>query len=209
VVASGVVFKIQGEKSIAGTGDILYIRQNNGELPVGSRFTLYQTFGPVEDPADKKATMGIQHYFTGVAEITRQEDGYALAEVVKSYRAIHIDDRAMPYEEKSKKIYLPGNTPQISGTILRSEERTEVMGEYSIAFIDKGSRDGVVEGQQFHVFNQQRLKLNARDKETTLLPPEEVGTLLVLHTEQNTATVLVLASSLEFTPGTEFATTLN
>jgi hypothetical protein len=209
VVASGVVFKIQGGKEMAGTGDTIYIRQNESELPVGSRFTLYRTFGPVEDPANKKATMGIQHYFTGVAEITRQEDGYALAEVVMSYRTIQIDDRAMPYEEKSRKIHLPETTPQISGTILRAEERTEMMGEYSIAFIDKGSQDGVMEGQQFHVFNQQRMKLNAGDKEKTLLPPENVGTLLVLRTEQNTATVLILASRSEFFPGTKFATTLN
>jgi hypothetical protein len=209
VVASGLVFKIQGEKVIAGKGDILYIRQNNGALPVGSRFILYRTFGPVADPTNKKATKGTQHYFTGVAEITRQEDGYVLAEVIESYRTIQVDDRAMPYEKKSPKIYLPENPPEISGTILRSEERSEIMGEFSIAFIDKGSQDGVMEGQQFCVYNQDQLKLNARDKEMTALPPEKVGTLLVLHTEQNTATVLVLASSAEFSPGTKFTTTLN
>jgi hypothetical protein len=209
VVASGLGFKIQGGKVMAGTGDILYIRQNNGTLPVGSRFTLYRTYGPVENPADEKATMGTQHYFTGVAEVTRQEEGYVLAEVVESYRTIQVDDRAMPYEKRQIKIHLPENQPQISGTILRSEERGELMGEFSIAFIDKGRRDGVADGQQFRVYNQQRQKLTPKDREATLLPPEEVATLLVLHTEENTATVVVLASDKEFTPGTKFTTTLN
>jgi hypothetical protein len=115
----------------------------------------------------------------------------------------------MPFEEKSQKIYLPENTPQISGSILRSEERLELMGEYSIAFIDKGKQDGVTEGQQFRVYIQESVKLNPKDKKKTPLPPVVVGTFIVLHTEQNTATVLVLASNIEFTPGTKFATTLN
>jgi hypothetical protein len=209
VTPSGMVFQIMDGKVMAGTGDTIYIRQENSDLPVGSRFLLYRTFGPIEDPFNEKATVGTQHYFTGVAEVTRQEAGYVLAEVVESYRTIQIDDRAMPFEEKSQKIYLPENTPQISGTVLRSEERMELMGEFTIAFIDKGRQDGVEEGHQFQVYSQERLKLRADDKETTLMPPKKLGTLLVLHTEQNTATVVVLTSTTEFGPGTKFSTTLN
>lgn len=210
VSPNGVVFEIQGDRVIAGEGDIVYIRQaGGGSLPVGSLFTIYRTFGPIADPANKKATVGTQHYFAGVAEVTRQEDGYVLAKIVKSYRTIEIDDQVMPYEEKSQKIYLPENPPQISGSILQTEERSELMGEFSVGFIDKGKQDGVMDGQQFHVYVQKEAKLNPEDKKTTLLPPEEVGTLLVLHTEQNNATVLVLASTTAFGPGTKFTTTLN
>ena len=210
VSPDGVIFKIQGGKVIAGTGDILYLRQEaGGSLPVGSRFTLYRTFPPVEDPQDKKATIGTQHYLTGVAEITRQEDGYSLAEVVKSYREIEINDRAMPYEEMSAKIFLPENTPEITGTVLLAEEQTNLMGEHTVAFIDKGERDGVVPGQQFHVYHQDGIRLDPEDEEATLLPPEDAGIILVLRAEQNTATVVVLASRTEMAPGTKFATTLD
>lgn len=210
VSPSGVVFEIQGDKVIAGKGDIIYIRQaDGGNLPVGSLFTIYRTYGPIQDPANKKATVGTQHYLTGVAEVTRQEDGYVLAKIIESYRTIEVNDQAMPFEEKSRKIYLPENPPQISGSILRTEERTELMGEFSIGFIDKGKQDGVMDGQRFHVYNQKQAKLNPEDKKTTLLPPEEVGTLLVLHTEQSTATVLVLTSTTAFGPGTKFTASMN
>ena len=209
VSPDGVIFKIQGGKVMASAGDILYLRQEEGgSLPVGSRFTLYRTFPPIQDPEDKKATVGTQHYFTGVAEITRQENGYSLAKVVKNYRAIEIDDRAMPYKKQSTKVYLPGNTPDITGTILLSEEQTNLMGEHTVAFIDKGKRDGVVPGQQFHVYHQDEMRLNSEDDEATLLPPEDAGIILVLRTELNTATVVVLASKTEMAPDIKFATML-
>lgn len=210
VSPSGVVFKIQGDKKMADMGDILYIRtESSGSLPVGDLYTLYQTFGPIEDPVDTRASVGTQHYFTGVAKIIRRENGYVLAEVIKNYRTIEINNQAMPYEEKSPKIYLSENPPQITGVILRSEERTDLIAEFIVAFINKGEQDGVAMGQQYRVFNQESVKLNPGDKQATLLPPEEVGSILVLHTEPNTATVLVLTSKTEFGPGTKFTTTLN
>lgn len=206
----GVIFKIQGDKKIAAAGDILYIRQAGSDsLPLGGTFTIYRTFGPIEDSTDNKATVGVQHYFTGTAKVTSREEGYVLAEVVDNYHAIEIDDQVMPYEEKSKKIYLSENPPQISGSILQSEQRAELMGDFSVAFIDKGKRDGVAEGQQFHIYNQESVKLNPGDNKTTLLPTEELGTLLVLHAESDTATVLVLTSKYEIFPGAKFATTLD
>lgn len=210
VLPNGVIFEIQGDRVIAGEGDIVYIRQGGGgSLPVGSLFTIYRTYGPIADPSDEKRTVGTQHYFTGVAEVTRQEKGYVLAKIVKSYRTIELDDQVMPYEEKSQKIYLPENPPEISGTILQTEERAELMGEFSIGFIDKGSKEGVMDGQQFLVYNQKQAKLNPDDEKATLLPPEKVGTLLVLHTEDHTATVLVLTSTTAFGSGTAFTTTLD
>jgi len=210
VSPDGTIFKIKGEKNIASVGDIVYIRQEGtAALPVGSLFTTYRNYDPIKDPANPKTTVGTQHYLTGVAKITRHESGYSLAEVVQSFRAIEIGDRAMPHEETSRKIYLPENTPDISGIVLLSEERSFIMGEHSIAFIDKGAKDGVENGQQYIVYTQESVKLHPKDKKNTLLPAEEVGRVIVLRTEQNTATVLVLDSKKEFSSGTRFSTTLN
>ncbi len=209
VSPSGVIFKIENGRNLASTGDIIYIRQEGSAgLPVGSRFTLYRTYGPIKDPANKKA-IGMLHYYTGVAEITQQENGYVLAKIIKNYRDVEPGDLAMPYQEQSPKIYLPKDTPQISGDILLSQDRRELIGEHAIAFIDKGKKDGVSPGQQFQVYTQEQVKLNPKDKNLTSLPPKDIGTILVLRTEQNTATVLVLNSQTAFGPGTKFSTTLN
>ena len=210
VAPSGVIFKNQEDKAMISYGDTVYIRLEGTEaMPVGSLFTVYRTLGPVKDPVNKKNTLGAQHYLTGVVEVTRMEDGYVLANVIRSFRTIEVNDQVMPYEALSSKIYLPENPPSISGTVLRSEDRTDLIGENAIAFIDKGEQDGVALGQRYRVYNQEEVKLNPKDKNPTLLPPVEVGIILVLHTERNTATVLVVGSNTAFAPGAKFRTTLN
>ena len=205
VSPSGIIFKIQGEGQMATVGDTVYIRtEGSAAMPVGSRFTIFRLLGIVKDPANKNQAIGTQHYLTGVAEVTRQEDGYVMANIIRNFRAIDINDQVMPYEPFSFKIYLAENPASISGTVLQSEDQTNLIGENTIAFIDKGEQDGVTVGQRFRVYNQEEVKLNPKDKLATRLPPVDVGTILVLHTERNSSTVLVISSNAEFGPGTKF-----
>ena len=207
---SGVIFKTQEDKAMISYGDTVYIRlEGAGAMPVGSLFTIYRTLGSVKDPSNKKNTLGAQHYLTGVVAVTRQEEGYVLANVIRSFRTIEIGDQVMPYEAISSKIYLPENSSSVSGTVLGTEDQTDLIGESAIAFIDKGEQDGVTVGQRYRVYNQENVKLHPKDKKPTQLPAVEVGVILVLHTEQNTATVLVIHSNTAFSPGAKFRTTLN
>jgi hypothetical protein len=210
VSPSGTIFKIQDDRQMGSVGDTIYIRQDgSAPLSVGELFTVYRTDGPIADPVNPKATIGTQHYLTGVVEITRQESGYSMAKVIRGFRTIEPGNRVMPYDNASQKIYLPESTPDISGTIFREEEKALLVAEHAIAFIDKGAEDGIENGQQFIAYSQDSVKLNPKDKERTLLPPEELGRMIVLRTEQNTATVLVIDSKREFGPGTKFSTTLD
>lgn len=202
---SGVIFKTREDKEMISYGDTVYIRLEGADaMPVGSLFTVYRTMGPVNDPENKKNALGVQHYLTGVVEVTRKEEGFVLATVIRSFRPIEINDRVMPYEAVSPKIYLNNNPASVSGTVLHSEEEADLIGEHAIAFINKGEQDGVALGQRYRVFNQEKVKLNSKDSKSTLLPPVDVGTIVVLHTEQNTATVLVIGNHIEFAPGAKF-----
>ena len=205
VSPSGVIFKTEEDKGIISYGDTVYIRlEAAATMPVGTLFTVFRTLKTVKDPDDKKSVLGTQHYLTGIVEVTRQEEGYVLATVLRNFRAIEVNDQVMPYEAPSTKIYLNDTPASVSGTILLSEEGASLIGEYAIAFINKGERDGVALGQRYRVYNQEKVKLSPKDKNAAMLPPVDVGNVIVLRTEQNTATVLVIGSNAAFSPGTRF-----
>jgi hypothetical protein len=205
VEPSGVIFKTQEDKGMVSAGDTVYIRLEKADaMPVGSRFTVYRTLGTVKDPANKKDILGTQHFLTGVVEVTRQEEGYVLATVTRNYHKIEVNDLVMPYEEVSSKIYLNDNPTSVTGTLVRTEEELNLIGENMIAFIDKGEQDGVSLGQRYRIYSQEKVKLSPKDNKPTQLPPVELGIILVLHTEQNNATVLVVDSNIEFAPGVKF-----
>ena len=100
----------------------------------------------------------------------------------------------MQYKRRSHKIPLTQSKKRLDGKIILSEEHGNIIGDNDIAFIDKGSKDGVKLGQQYSIYYQEKQRLNTETKEDVLLTQIVYGTLLVLHTEQTTSTVLITRS---------------
>ena len=201
VTPQGIIFKVKDDKELISAGDLVYVRQKGGDpLLIGRKYTVYRTLRPVVDQKTK-TPIGTQHYLTGVVEITKKEPGFALGRVVQSYRSIAINDLLMPYEKRSPRIALTESIKGLNGKIISAEENVNNIGDETIAFIDKGSKDGVTSGQSYSIYYQERDKNGMETKKNSLLSPVVYGTLLVLHTEQTTSTVLVIRTEQSIQPG--------
>ena len=196
VTPNGLIFKVIDNKKLISTDDIVYIHNPGSEtvddLIPGSHWTVFRMLKPTDDSkSDQK--IGTQHLLLGIVEITQNEKQYAMARVIKSYRHMQINDLVMPYTPHSKEIVVRDSTPDINGCFIVSEDHTELIGEQMIAFIDKGNGDNVFPGQIYNIYYQETAPLGPGGKDLAL-KPVDVGTVLVLRTEQNTATVLVTES---------------
>jgi len=194
----GVIFKVRDDVNMIGQGDIVYIRQM-GDTPLilGEKYTLYRKFKPIKDKKTKEL-IGTQHYLTGVVKITKIEPKFVMAMVVQSYRTIEINDLLMPYKKRSPKITLAASKKGLNGKIIISEEHGNIMGDNAIAFIDKGRNDGVKLGQSYNIYYQERGQVGS--KKEAFRVPVVYGSLIVLHTEQTTSTVLITQSDRSITP---------
>jgi hypothetical protein len=91
--------------------------------------------------------------------------------------------------------------PGLEGSIIESEEHQGIFGESAIAFIDKGRSAGVEPGQLYWIFKQEQYRIDPDDKNAVTLTPVVLGELLVLHTENTTATVMITDSRLAIQAG--------
>jgi hypothetical protein len=188
---SGVIFKVKENVEMISTGNLVYLTKTDGsEFVPGSRYTVYRTLKPIKDKKTKEI-IGVQHYITGILEIVKNEPKFVVAKIVQSYRPIYVDDKVMPYIQRISRIPLAKSTPGIMGSVICTEENQMVFGDHSIAFIDKGLTDGIKIGQTYELFYQEEAEL-AREK--VLLTPVEAGSVLVLHTEETTSTVIITDS---------------
>ena len=203
VAPSGVIFKVKDDKELISVGDLVFIR-SKGDIPppltAGSKYSVYRILKPIIDQKTE-ALIGTQHYLTGIVEITKIEPRFAVARVIQSYRTIEVGNLLMPYKRRSPKIELTQSKKGLNGQLLMSEEHETIIGDNDIAFIDKGSRDDVKLGQQYNIYYQEKQRLDMEAKEDILLTQIVYGTLLVLHTEQTTSTVLITRSDQSITPG--------
>jgi LysM repeat protein len=202
VTPDGLIFKVIDNKQLISVDDVVYIHNPQSEsldhLLPGSRWTVYRTLKPTDDPKSEQK-IGTQHLLLGIVEITQNEKQYAMAKVLKSYRHMIIGDLLMPYKPSSPEVIVRESTPNIKGRFITSENHTELIGELVIAFIDKGEADNILPGQMYNVYYQETAPVGPGGKNIEL-KPVDIGAVIVLRTEQNTATVLVTDAQRKITP---------
>lgn len=205
VVTHGTIFKVEGRKVMISTGDLVYVRPADGvEMKPGNKYTIYRTLKPIKNRKTKEY-IGIQHYFSGTLEVTLKRPEFVLARVIASYRPIKTGDLLMPYKRRLPRLSVQQSPEGLRGQIIESEEHTAMFGESAIAFIDKGKQEGVVPGQIYWIFKQDQHRINPDDKYDVALTPVLLGELLVLHTENTTATVIITDSRQAMHAGSKFA----
>jgi hypothetical protein len=189
----GFIFKVKDDNVLIHEGDTVYISYADKDaLPImqGGKYTIYRKLDPTTD-RKRNRQLGGQYYILGIVEVSRLETDFVIAKVVKSYRSIAINDFILPYERRSPKIPITKSVPNLIGKIIVSEEHAEIIGDMSLAFIDKGKADNIQEGQIYNIYYQEKEKMKMQGKESVILTPVDYGRLIVLHTEQETATVLI------------------
>jgi len=192
--AHGTIFKVEGHKNMISADDLVYIRpEKDFTLMQGNTYTIYRTLPPIMDRTTKKY-IGIQHYYAGVVEITLTRPKFVLGRIVAAYRPIEVGDHLMPFQERLPRLKIEDSPQGLQGQIIDSEEHQVMFGEGAIAFIDKGKEDGVKPGQLYWIFQQEQYRINPQDRNAVTLTPVFFGELLVLHTENTTATVTITDS---------------
>jgi len=190
IAVSGVISRIKGDKnvqkSMLGQDESIYVTPSgNTPLEVGEVYAVYRPPEPVKDP-ESEDSVGFQYYKTGLIRIVESRQDYAVAKIEKAFRSIMVNDLLLPYEPISSKIQLIPGKIGIDGIILKAEEGTEMFGDDTIAFINKGSEDGIQMGQTYTIYTEYPQK--------SVSDAVDYGSLLVLHTEATTSTVLILRS---------------
>jgi len=201
VSPSGSIFKVEEDNTLTSGGDLVYIhmKSNANTVSAGDQFTIYRTFPSISDP-ETGDYIGIQHLLTGIVEITEVHPNFALGKVVKSYVAINADDLLMPYQPLPQKIILK-KSADIEGKIIKTEADKILIGEHDIIFINKGKADGVNPGQSYSIYFQESAKPDPGMMFPVLLPPVDIGELLIVRTEETTSTALIMDSKKAIEPG--------
>jgi hypothetical protein len=209
VAPEGTIFRSRETGlTMISEGDIVYIKPAGGAgLAKGSLMTIFRTFEPIVDKPSKKL-IGTQHLLCGIVEILQREPDYAIAKVLRSYQPIVLGDKLMPYEKRSPRIGIQKSQPGIDGTIIFSENHSNMFAEFNIAFMDRGRVHGIQPGQIYSIYYRDENNFGTAVSPKNVVIPVDYGELIVLHVEETTATVLITDSEKEFFAGAHVRTPL-
>jgi LysM repeat protein len=203
------------EKQLLSPYDTAYVVFKGAPpVRVGDRLVIFRPDGEIIDPVTHKK-LAEQTRTMGVAKVLSIRDRQCTVQVERNFEEIERGDLARPWVPQEKRVTPRPNTADVNGFIVgdTSKEISE-LGESNLVYIDRGSADGVQEGNTFAVvrrgdgLNESMVSakamsggLAAKAAAKVDVPKENVGLLLVTDTSEHVSTAIVVRSLRELSPG--------
>lgn len=196
------------------TYDTAYARFND-EVPAkpGDKLLIFRPEGPIVHPVSRR-TLARQTKTVGVVKVLSIQGTQATVQIERTFEEVERGDLVRPWTPQEKRVAPRPNTADVVGRIVQAVNPglTEY-GEANEVFIDRGSADGVQEGNTFAVVRQGDGLSNAMVVGSYTagvqgamsakadVPEENVGLLLVVDAREHVSTAVVVRSIRELQAG--------
>lgn len=177
------------------TGEVVYLKIDSGkEVKPGDRFSVARLSKEITHPVTKKK-IGRLVLIPGELIILDGKDNLVTAKIQKSRQSIHQGDQIILCPPVLSDVR-PGRTQKkIEGKVLLSPEDAENLTEKEVIFIDRGSRDGVITGDLFSIYQKGDFDKEILKKERGEFPLAKVGQAVVISVQEETSTAIITLST--------------
>jgi hypothetical protein len=200
IVPWGKIFDFKAEKILLSEGDTVYVKMYKENIKPGDKFTIYTISDPINHPLTRQQ-FGYVYSFKGVLKIEKAQKGYHVAKISESFKTIYKDDLLIPYHPGSSCILPIPFRYDITAHIVAAKDKLELLGQYSVVYIDAGSKKNIQIGNIFEAIQERESTSEPLTKETVELPPAILGKILILKATENTSTGVVYWAAKNFTNG--------
>ncbi|HJV36484.1 LysM peptidoglycan-binding domain-containing protein [Geomonas sp.] len=191
---AGSIISIPQNRVMVGTDDIVYtdIGRVHGAF-AGDRFSIYKKTGAISHPVTN-VILGDRVIPLGELQLSEVEKDASKAIVTKSYQEISPGSFLLPYREKRVTVALKAADRDLTGYIVDSQTGNSALAVRDLVFLDLGTAQGVQPGNMLYIVRDvkpdQRWVLSRIEK----LPVDVVGAVVVLQTNTNTSTAVIVKS---------------
>lgn len=195
--SGGTIFDFPIARHFAATGDTVFVRMPaETSVRVGESLQILKSNAEIIHPVSKKR-LGFQVDQLGTLEITALGTDLQTAIIRKNFREVERGAWLTPSRSIREKIALRRAERELNGMVVGTASHKELQGPSEILFIDLGESQGLRAGNLLTTTRpRQATDLALKDKKDVALvyPEELIGYALVVATNQETATAVILKS---------------
>lgn len=185
---------------LSGVRDDFYAR---GDFSDNYRsYGIYRRDEPYVDPASGEV-LGVRAAGVGTAKVKAVEDDVATLGASYSEIEIRAKDRLLPEENRElATIYYPkAPDAEIDGVVMTVEGAVHSGGALDVISVNKGSRDGLKEGDTLAILKRGETITDRVKNEPVTLPPERVGLAMVFYTTEKMSFALIMQGDRQISVG--------
>ncbi len=196
VPALGTVVGERQGNIMMSANDIIYI-EPTGRTPLvpGRKYQIFTT------SKVKSKVKGYLHLIKADVEIIQIHSDYAVGRIDNAFNAVEAGNLVMDYYTRPTTLLVDEYPAPVDATLIGSEDNNIFLNDHRIAFINKGSQDSIKPGNIYTIKRPYKTG-SVYDPKTDLpIAPITLGRLIVLHTEEDISTVMVISSTEDIYPG--------
>lgn len=230
VVPLGYIRSSDSSKLILGKGDTAFVEvRDYDNVHVGDQLVIAEASPMLWHPLTK-SRLGYTVDTHGTLTVKeRLKKPFIRAEIIDSFKDVLVGDMVLPYEPISACVQPVSTADKLYGNIVATKSMSQIIGKYSVVYLDSGFQDGILRGHVFEAIklhkaptiDYERATLREIvDKIVGDLPKEQylanlwqrltegdviyetaVGKLIIVETRPHTSTAVVLSSLEELSKG--------
>jgi hypothetical protein len=136
-----------------------------------------------------------------LVETSDKDDQLHKAIIVQSWEEIYRGDILYPYERQLLRVAPSVATSTVVAKISDTIERRSLFGEHFYVLLSKGTKDGIRPGNRFFAYDRQDGRSELDSDDIQAIPYERIAQMLVIHSEEDYSTALVIESRRELSKG--------
>lgn len=181
------------ERVVSGSGDRIYVR---GEVEDNAIYGLYRQGRSYLDPITQEF-LGINADDIGSGEVVAVDGDVSTMQLTRTTQEVRIADRLFSTEERAiNSTFVPSEpNTEINGVILDVPRGVSQIGQFDVVTINKGARDGLLEGNVLAVYKTGETVRDRMSGESVKIPDERSGLLMIFRTYDKLSYGLVLYAS--------------
>lgn len=181
-------------KTMLSKGEKVFISFKDTEsIKVGDQFTIFVNSGEVVHPVTNEV-LGDRITIIGTLRIT------GTGKVVEgtigdTFEEIQVGSRVMDFDPPRREAEIVATEEKIAGVVVAAADGRNMMSTDTLLFIDKGTDDGIVNGNVLVIYKDREPAPDPLDPTKIIeLPPERIGSILVTDANEGISTALVMES---------------
>jgi LysM repeat protein len=208
----GKLFASSDKNILLSKDDTVYvIFENTKKVNTGDEFSIGKVSQRIIHPLTKnklgyvfdvsgKLVIEKKTGFTMKEEMLRDKENVYQAKIIEANTPINIDDIILPLRDIPGCILPVSNGGNILANIVATEQNLNLIHQYNIIYMDKGSNAGIKNGNVFEIVEANIVKDPKPEKilkiweEMVILPDRHFGIAMVIDTYPDTATAIVLSA---------------
>ncbi|MFK7887930.1 MAG: LysM peptidoglycan-binding domain-containing protein [Gammaproteobacteria bacterium] len=202
------IVDIKESHLVAGSGFTVYVRGT--DAPAGTRFNIFNIGDIYRDPETGKR-LGHEALYVGTGRLEDSGDVARLF-LTDTVREALRGDRLLLETPAPTANFLP-RAPEVlvDGRIISVVDGVQLIGQYQIVVINRGTEDGIEPGQVLSIFQSGRTAIDRWSgkrslwgigpRERVQLPDEHAGEMMIFKTESELSFALVMSAISEIHVG--------